>query len=623
MHRLHEAQIHSRPITRYVRPISLEDALMVLAEAGPKARAVAGGTDLILEISRGHRPDVDTLVDLSALTELNTITVRDGRVELGATVTHSDVVGCDLMRTVGLPLAQACLEVGAPQLRNHATLVGNVVTASPANDTLSALYALDASVTVASVADGERIIPIADFVTGYRTTALRYGELVTHISFDALHDNRRGVFMKLGLRRVQAISVVHAAVVVNTDSADTNGNGPDGTSHTDGLAGTESAGTGSAGTGSAGTGSAGTESAGTGSAGTGSAGTGSGLLVTDLVVALGSVGPTIQFVGTAAEIARGRRIDDPKLADDVAAAASRSITPMDDLRSTAEYREHAVGVAVRRALLTLAAGTETSAWPCNPPRLVMDNGSACKSRPTTVSTFCGHGDICNGDNSDSGNGDNSDSGNGDNSDSGNGDSGNGDSGNGDNSDSGNGDNSDSGNGNSDNSGNGNSGPRTDNSGNSNTGPTTFTDDSYVTARVNGVKRRAVNAASRTLLEWLRTDLGLTGVKEGCAEGECGACTVHMNGRAVLACLLPAARADGADVVTVEGVAPPGDLHPVQQALADSGGVQCGFCTPGFVMSAAMLTAENPTPDRAQVEHALSGNLCRCTGYYPIIQAITP
>ena len=151
----------------------------------------------------------------------------------------------------------------------------------------------------------------------------------------------------------------------------------------------------------------------------------------------------------------------------------------------------------------------------------------------------------------------------------------------------------------------------------------LSDSDVIVSTVNGTVRRAANAAGRTLLDWLRLDLGLTGTKEGCAEGECGACTVHLDGKAVLSCLVPAARAYGATVTTVEGVAPPeGGLHPAQQALADCGGVQCGFCTPGFVMSAVMLAAENPNPDRAQVEHGLAGNLCRCTGYYSIISALT-
>ena len=397
-------------------------------------------------------------------------------MELGPLVTHGAVVGHDRLRAAALPLAQACLEVGGPPLRNRATVAGNVVTASPANDTISALMALGAELTLASVR-GERTVSIADFFTGYRTTALAPDELVTKIAFDSLggspDSDRRGVFVKLGLRRAQAISVVHAAAVARF--------GPDGS-------------------------------------------------VQDLTLALGSVGPVVATVPAAADLALGRRLEEA--AAEVAEAAAASVEPMDDLRATARYRTRTVKVAVERALRALAAGTEASAWPASPPRL------AAFGKPVQP------------------------------------------------------------------------GPRRD-----------LTDDDQVEAVVNGRPRRAAGAASATLLDWLRDELGLTGTKEGCAEGECGACTVHLDGRAVLACLTPAARADGSEVVTVESLAADGALHPVQAAMQSAGGVQCGFCTPGFVMSAAKLIEEAPSPTDEQVEHGLSGNLCRCTGYYPIIAAV--
>ena len=513
MTQLHEAQRRGEPIRRYVAPASLSDALETLAELGPAARPVAGGTDLLLELSRGARPGVEALVDLSAVGGLDTITVTGnggtgagqsqddgggadqsqddrgggcqsnggasqgrGRVELGPLVTHGAVVGHDRLRVVALPLAQACLEVGGPPLRNRATVAGNVVTASPANDTISALMALGAEVTMASVR-GERTVSITDFFTGYRATVLEPDELVTKIAFDSLgrspDSDRRGVFVKLGLRRAQAISVVHAAAVVYLE--------PDGS-------------------------------------------------VQDLTLALGSVGPVVATIPAAAELARGRRLEE--VASEVAEAAADGVEPMDDLRATARYRTRTVKVAVERALRALAAGAEASAWPNSPPRL------AASGQPVRP------------------------------------------------------------------------GPRRD-----------LTDADEVAAVVNGRPRRAAGAASATLLDWLRDELGLTGTKEGCAEGECGACTVHLDGRAVLACLTPAARAGGAEVVTVEGLAADGALHPVQAAMQSAGGVQCGFCTPGFVMSAAKLIEEAPSPTDEQVEHGLSGNLCRCTGYYPIIAAV--
>ena len=145
--------------------------------------------------------------------------------------------------------------------------------------------------------------------------------------------------------------------------------------------------------------------------------------------------------------------------------------------------------------------------------------------------------------------------------------------------------------------------------------------SNVTATVNSHSYTHAPSGTGILLDWLRETAG-TGSKEGCAEGECGACTVRLDGDAVMSCLVPATQAHGAQVQTIEGLSPEGVVHPMQQAFVDHFAVQCGYCIPGFVMAAQQLAEEfDTTPTREEVELALSGNLCRCTGYYSIIDAV--
>ncbi|HWP35394.1 MAG TPA: (2Fe-2S)-binding protein [Thermodesulfobacteriota bacterium] len=139
--------------------------------------------------------------------------------------------------------------------------------------------------------------------------------------------------------------------------------------------------------------------------------------------------------------------------------------------------------------------------------------------------------------------------------------------------------------------------------------------------VNGTLYEREVPACRRLVDFLRYDLGLTGTKEGCSVGVCGACTVLLNGRMVSACLALAAFADGGEVTTVEGLARDDRLHPVQQAFIERGGFQCGICTPGQVVAAKALLDENPDPTEEEIKEWLMGNLCRCTGYYAIVEAV--
>jgi carbon-monoxide dehydrogenase small subunit len=148
------------------------------------------------------------------------------------------------------------------------------------------------------------------------------------------------------------------------------------------------------------------------------------------------------------------------------------------------------------------------------------------------------------------------------------------------------------------------------------------DELAVSISVNGTKHRAFVEARKTLADFLREDCGLTGTHLGCEHGVCGACTVLLDGEAVRSCLLFAVQAEGAEVTTIEGLTPVDGLSVVQQAFREAHGLQCGFCTPGMVVSAHALLREHPRPSEEEIREGLSGNLCRCTGYQGIIEAVT-
>ena len=139
--------------------------------------------------------------------------------------------------------------------------------------------------------------------------------------------------------------------------------------------------------------------------------------------------------------------------------------------------------------------------------------------------------------------------------------------------------------------------------------------------VNGLPRELFVVPMATLLEVIRDDLGLTGAKKGCGKGECGACTVIMDGRAVPSCLVLAASADGREIITIEGIAENGELHPIQEAFVRHYASQCGFCTPGMILTVKAYLDENPNPTEGEIREALDANLCRCTGYEKVIEAV--
>lgn len=451
----------------YFQPRSLDEALRLLDEHAGNARLIAGGTDVLVELSRGIRP-TETLIDLTAIPALRYVREDAGQIRIGALATHNDVIASPLAVAHALPLAQASWEVGAPQLRTRATVAGNLVTASPANDTITPLIALDAEVVLASV-DGERTLPLRDFYVGFRKTALAPNELVREIRVPIVA-NRRGLFVKLGLRRAQAISVIDLAIALTVD----------------------------------------------------------GEVIEDARIALGSLAPTIVRAEEAEQALICQTLS-PELAKEIARLTCAAVKPIDDVRGSGSYRLKTLANLTEHALECLRQGEEREGWPARPVLLDTTGETAASAEPFAET---------------------------------------------------------------------------------------------IDTTING-KAVTLDGAARTktLLDALREDAGLTGTKEGCAEGECGACTVWLDGQAVMSCLVPAPQAHGHSLTTIEGLACEAKLHPLQQAFIDHAAVQCGYCIPGMLMAGAKLLDERSDPNLEEIQVGLSGNICRCTGYRKILDAV--
>jgi carbon-monoxide dehydrogenase medium subunit len=331
--------------------------------------------------------------------------------------------------------------------------------------------ALNANITLLSTR-GERVVPLREFYTGVRKNVMQADEMLVDISFQALTKKQRGTFIKLALRRAQAISLVNVAIVLNLKD-DT---------------------------------------------------------VKSASITLGAVTPIITHAVEAEEFLAKKKLTDKNIAK-AAELAVLAAHPIDDVRGSAAYRSEMVRVITKRGLTAIRDGDEKAGMPKKP---ILLQGENTGSVPQTVSKF---------------------------------------------------------------------------------------PEQAIETTINGKPYSFQSGHDKTLLRLLREEGMLTGTKEGCAEGECGACTVFLDGQAVMSCLVPAPRAHGADIVTVEGLANGDELHSVQAAFIEHGAVQCGYCTPGFLMSGAKLMEEKNNPTKNEIEQAITGNLCRCTGYYKIVQAL--
>jgi carbon-monoxide dehydrogenase medium subunit len=518
----------------YFQPGSVNETLQLLEQLAGQARVVAGGTDVLVELSRGVKP-TSTLIDISRLSELKYVRHEGDLIRIGGLATHNDVIASEACVRHALPLAQACWEIGAPQIRTRATIAGNLITASPANDTITPLMALSAEVVLTSAA-GERTMPLKDFYSDFRLTVLQPNELLREIRFPALREDQRSLFLKLGLRRAQAISVIDIAMVLAFDIANCKLQIDEDASQST-IYNLQSA------------------------------------IIKAARITLGCVAPTIIHATTAETFLKGKTLD-PATCAEAGGLAAAQARPIGDVRGSAEYRRTTVANLVVEGLERIAASRERVGWPEQPVLLeTPDDRWQTAVRTKHLSS--------------------------------------------------------------------DSSQRPDSQ--ADASPLQV-DTIYTT--INGQPYMlGGEAPTKSLLDALREDAGLTGTKEGCAEGECGACTVWLNGQAVMACLTPAGQAHGGAVTTIEGLAgatkdegrktndsgnysssvlgPSSSeaLHPLQQALIAHAAVQCGYCIPGMLMAGAKLLDERAQPTIEQAQVALSGNICRCTGYRKILDAV--
>ncbi len=450
------------------------DALDLIERFNKQVKVISGGTDLVLELERGGHKGKSIIVDISRIAGMDSIYVKNGEIHIGTLVTHNQIASSEIIQKNATCLAEACYQVGSPQIRNRGTISGNLITASPANDTITPLIALDAEIVLVS-AKGERRVRLSDFFTGVRKTIIQDNELLFEIILPT-NQNSRSAYYKFALRNAQAISLINAAVrVVLKDNYVTSGS-----------------------------------------------------------VALGAVAPTIVRMKTVEAALQGKQIEE--LIEFDYSPMLQEISPISDIRASAEYREDMVNVAIKRCLENILNG--------------MHGKISIPQQPVTLEG------------------------------------------------------------------------KTENRSMNSISATCLIDDEHlIETEINGKQYSFANAHQKTLLHLIREDAGLTGTKEGCDEGECGACTVYLDGKAVMSCLVPAPRAHHARIETIESLSTEGQIHPVQQAFIEEGAVQCGYCTPGFIMSAVKLLEEKQKPDQSEIKEAITGNLCRCTGYYKIIKAI--
>jgi len=452
---------------------SLDEAIELLDQLPGQAKIIAGGTDLMLELKKNMHPEVRTIIDITRIRGLDFILEDDETIHIGPLVTHNQCLVSETLIRHALPLVKAAQSIGAAQIRNAGTVYGNLITASPANDTISPLIALEAELLIRSK-DNERWVKLADFYTGVRKTTLEGNELVADLKFRKMGSSEQGVFTKYLLRQTHGISVANASIILSIENNQ----------------------------------------------------------IRSAKITLGAVAPTIVRADEAETYLIGKTLTE----EIIAVAAKKSMPaakPITDVRASEPYRNHLIPLLVENGLSQIMSG-EAEEYNREPVLLWGKRPEEAFYLDEKIQ---------------------------------------------------------------------------------------FDKTSTIKTNINGKDYQLGNGRNQTLLGLVRDDAGLTGSKLGCGEGECGSCTFFFNHLPVLSCLIPAPRAFLSKVTTIEGISENGDLHPIQQAFIDEGAVQCGYCTPGFIMSAIKLLEEKPAPSRTEIMEGLAGNICRCTGYNSIITAV--
>ena len=454
----------------YMRPATLADAVFALGEHGERAMILAGGTNALVDMKL-ERVAPDVVIDVSGLTELVGIHEEAGTIRIGALTPIRSLAVSTLLWEKATALAEAAAAFGSTQIAMRGTIGGNICNGSPASDTVPALLALEAEAVLVS-GDGERTVAVGDLLDGPGRVRVRTGELLKEIRLSAAGGQTTSAFLKLSRVRADLSKASAAVRLVREGSA-----------------------------------------------------------IQTVRIELGSVGPTVVRARRTESALAGKAVASDTVLD-AAKLVADEIEPIDDVRSTADYRRKAAVALVHDAVMQAWARFDEAPKPLR--------GSAPAATSQASESWQVGAD----------------------------------------------------------------------------------ETVEITLRVNGETRRLDVSPNELLLNVLRERLELTGAKYGCGLGECGACTVWLNGEPVLGCLVLAVAADGGEVQTIEGLAAPdGTLDPLQDAFIDENAFQCGYCTPGMLMMTKKLMAEIPKPTEDEVRDYLKGNRCRCTGYTSIARAV--